>query len=466
MKQRFLNLLTGFLYILFFCSTAIAQDTLQVNLSEFIERGLEASGQVAYEGRAVDLADNRADMARNQRFLPRVELSSQHGVIPGVRQRPGSEPLPEGRLYLDPNLENDWEDWAIFTRAELSAVQPVFSWGAVKNAIGAAESGAKAAEFQFDAVKAEAELQLYELYYSYLLALEVSRIMDEASREIDQVERTLQRMRDDGDPDLKESDIFKFEILQTEFEVQKVEVEQSLDFVKRVWNYALQVDASVTYIPEESFLDAVAFELENYEYYEQLAMQGRPELRGVESGSDAMRKSVDAARAQQYPMVFLGISGSFAHTPNRPRQTNPFIINSTNYASGAVGVGIRQNLNFSSTRNTVERAEIEYRRVNDLHKAVTDGIVLDLNERYRDAVVADAKVRQTRQALTTARNWVRNEQLNYDIGFGDIEDLLESVQKELELRLELKQNIFDLNKKVAALYKAGGIPIHQLIINN
>jgi outer membrane protein TolC len=466
MKMRFSILFAGLVSLLFLSSTSTwAQDTLRIDLSEFLERGLQASGQVAYEHRSVDLADNRADMARSQRFLPRVELNSQHGVIPGVRQRPGSEPLPEGRLYLDPSLENDWEDWAIFTRAELSAIQPVYSWGAVKSAIGAAEAGARAAEFQFDAVKAEAELQLYELYYSYLLALEVSRIMEEADREIDQVERTLQQMKDDGDPDLKESDVFKFEILKTEFEVQKVEVEQSLEYVKRIWNYALQADESTIYIPEENFLDAVAFELQDYQYYEQLAMQGRPELRGVESGIDAMRKSVDAARAQQYPMVFLGISGSFAHTPNRPRQTNPFIINNTNYASGALGLGIRQNLNFSSMRNSVERAEIEYRRVNDLHKAVTDGIVLDLNERYRDAVVADTRVTQKRQALSTARNWVRNEQLNYDIGFGDIEDLLESVQKELELRIELKQNIFDLNKKVAALYKAGGISIHQLTLN-
>jgi hypothetical protein len=60
---------------------------------------------------------------------------------------------------------------------------------------------------------------------------------------------------------------------------------------------------------------------------------------------------------------------------------------------------------------------------------------------------------------------VRNEQLNYDIGFGDVEDLLDAVQKELELRLEMKQNVFDLNKKIAALHKAGGIPIHQLTLN-
>ncbi len=235
--------------------------------------------------------------------------------------------------------------------------------------------------------------------------------------------------------------------------------------MKRVWNYALRADPTVTYIPAENFLDPVPFELREFEYYEQTAMQSRSELRGVESGIDALKNSLEATKAQQYPFFFLGITGSYANTPNRPRQTNPFIINNTNYASGGVGFGIRQNLNFSSLRSSVERAEIEYRRVNDLHKAVSDGIILELNERYREAVIADVKVTQTQEALRTARNWVRNEQLNYDIGFGDMEDLLDAVQKELELRLDLKQNIFDLNKKIAALYKAGGLPINQLSLN-
>ncbi|TVQ05009.1 MAG: TolC family protein [Balneolaceae bacterium] len=442
----------------------MAQDTLRVNLSQFIERGLQTSGQVAYEQRAVDLAQNRVNTAQSQRILPRVEFSSQHGVIPGVVSKDPRN-LPPGQFYLDPNLENDWEDWAIFTRAELSAIQPIYSWGAIRSAVDAARSGARAAEFQFDAVKAEAELQLYELYYSYLLALEISRILDEADREINRVERELYRMRDEGDPDIKESDIFKFEIFKSEFQVQKVEVREGMDFVRRIWNYALQASPNQVFIPEENFLDPIAFQLQDFNYYLQMAINARPELRGVESGIDALRSGLDAARAQQYPLFFLGITGSYANTPNRPRQSNPFIINNTNYASGGVGFGIRQNLNFSGIRNTVDRAEIEYRRVNDLHKAVTDGITLEINNKYREAVIAEVKVRQTEEALVTARNWVRNEQLNYDIGFGDVEDLLDSVQKELELRLLLKQNVFNLNKKVAALYKAGGIPIQQLSIN-
>lgn len=448
--------------LLFQSQPVFSQDTLRVNLQEFIQIGMENSGQVAYEGRAVDLAGNRVDNARSQRILPRIEFSSQHGVIPGVVSQLD---LPRGQFYLDPNLENDWEDWAIFTRAEINAVQPIYSWGAINRAVSAAEAAAKAAEYQFSAVKAEAEIQLFELYYSYVLAIEISRIVDDANDQIEQVERTLNRMREDGDPDLKESDIFKFDILKAEFQVQVIEVRESLNYVKRVWNYAMRASSGQTFMPAESFLDPIPFAIEEYEYYQHMAMNSRPELRGVESGIEALRNSVDAVKAQQYPFIFLGITGSYANTPNRPRQTNPFIINNTNYASGGVGLGIRQNLNFSSIRNTVERTQIEYRRVQDLHQAVADGVTLELSEKYREAVIAEAKMKQTEVALSTARNWVRNEQLNYDIGFGDIEDLLDSVQKELELRLQLKQNVFELNKRIAELYKASGISVNQLQLN-
>ena len=448
--------------LLFQSQPVFSQDTLRVNLQEFIQIGMENSGQVAYEGRAVDLAGNRVDNARSQRILPRIEFSSQHGVIPGVVSQLD---LPRGQFYLDPNLENDWEDWAIFTRAEINAVQPIYSWGAINRAVSAAEAAAKAAEYQFSAVKAEAEIQLFDLYYSYVLAIEISRIVDDANDQIEQVERTLNRMREDGDPDLKESDIFKFDILKAEFQVQVIEVRESLNYVKRVWNYAMRASSGQTFMPAESFLDPIPFAIEEYEYYQHMAMNSRPELRGVESGIEALRNSVDAVKAQQYPFIFLGITGSYANTPNRPRQTNPFIINNTNYASGGVGLGIRQNLNFSSIRNTVERTQIEYRRVQDLHQAVADGVTLELSEKYREAVIAEAKMKQTEVALSTARNWVRNEQLNYDIGFGDIEDLLDSVQKELELRLQLKQNVFELNKRIAELYKASGISVNQLQLN-
>ena len=462
MIKFILHLVLGGFALLITQSISHGQDTVSVNLAEFIEKGLEKSGQVAYERGAVDLAENEYNSARARRFFPRFELSTQHGLIPGVDS---NTDLPEGQYYLDPNLTNDWEDWAIFTRAEIEAVQPVFSWGAIDNAISAAEKGARAAEFQFEAVEAEAEVQFFELYYSYLLAMEIERILDEAQRQLNQVNDAIEEMREEGNSDLKESDIFKFEIFKSEFETQKVEVKQSVDYVNRVWNYIMNADEETVFVPAHNFLDPVPFNLEEYSYYEQLAMSERPELKGVDTGIDAMGDAVDAAKAQRYPMLFLGITGSYANTPNRPRQTNPFIINNTNYASAAVGFGIRQNLNFLSMKSSVDKAEIEQRRVSHLKNALTDGIILELNEQYREAVVAESRYEQTENALITARNWVRHEQLNYEYGFGNVEDLVDAIQEELELQVQLKQNVYELNRSIAALYKASGVSVKQLGLN-
>src|SRR5690625_721186 len=454
------------LFLLFIMQGPIdlkAQDTLRVNLAEFIEQGSEKSGMVAYEQRAAELAHNQADQAKALRILPSINLNTQHGLIPGVES--SKMGLKPGSYYLDPDIRNNWEDWAIFTRGEISAVQPLYTWGAVDNAIKAATAGARAAEYQFDAVQSEAEFRYFELYYSYLLALEVSRILDDAKSQISQVERAMEEMREDGSLELKESDIFKFESFRSEFETRIVEVEQGLGFVQRVWNYALQAPDDIIYEPEERFLDPVSVEIESYDHYRQLAFDNRAELMGVDAGIEATRSGLEAVKAQQYPVLFFGLTGSFAYTPNRPRQTNPFIRNNTNYLSAAVGFGIRQNLNFQELRNNVNRATIEHKRMYDLREALSEGVVLELNETYREAVIAESKVRQTEESLAIARNWVRNEQLNYDLGFGDMEELVDAVRQELELRVELKQSVFELNKKMAALYKASGVPVTQMNLN-
>lgn len=463
MKSQLISILPFIFLFIGLLPDASAQDTLSISLQQFIDRGLERSGQVDYLSNSVDLAENSARQARDQRILPRINLSTQHGLIPGVLSQ--RDDLTENEYYLDPNLSNNWEDWAIFTRAEVDAVQPIYTWGAISNAINATESAANAAKFRFEAEKSEIELQLFDLYYSYQLALEMERILNEAEDQLRQVERQLNDMQEEGDSDLDQSDVFKFDIFKAEFEVQREEVRQGLANVRRIWAYVLDSAPNTLYQPESLFLDAVPFELEPYSYYETIAMDERPELRGAEAGISAAASQIDAVKSQFYPSLFLGLRGSFANTPNRPRQSNPFIINSTNYSSAAVGLSFRQNLNFLTTQTKVARAQIEKKQVENLKTALTDGIILELNETYREAAVAQRRVTQLEKVLSISKNWVRQEQLDYDFGFGDVKDLLDSVQKELETRVELKQNTFEMNKKVAELYKAAGIPVQQISIN-
>ncbi len=441
-------------------NVARAQDTVQVSLEEFIDTGLEHSGQVQYDRQKVELADNRISQAKSMRFLPKFELNTQHGLVPGVESK--RDDLSPGEYYLDPNLRNDWEDIGVFTRAEVTAVQPIFAWGGLKNAVNAAEAAARAAKEEFESKKTGIQLRLFELYQSYVLSLEIERLLEEARGKIDRIERNIDEKRDSGESDIDESEVYKFKVFKSEFAIRAAEVQQNLAYIKSVWNYVMQADSSKVYEPADRFLDPAGNTLEAMTYYRDRALESRHEIKAVEAGIKAADYGLKATRAQNYPTLYLGLSGSFASTPNRPRQENPFIINNSNYATGAFGLGIRQNLDFIGMKADVERSRIEYRRTKDLKKAAMDGIVLEVSEKYKDASLSKTKVEKTDEALVTTKKWLRQEQLDYDFGIGDTKDLIDAMKKELELRVELKREIFSLNKNMAELFKASGLDILQL----
>lgn len=442
---------------------AIGQDTLTISMEEFIRRGAENSGQLDFEEQNVRLASNRIDQARSQRYLPQFELSTQHGVVPGVES--DRNDLTENEYYLDPNLENDWQEWGVFTRAEVSAVQPLFTWGALSNAVKAAESAAESARKEFESRKADISLRLYELYQSYVLTRELERLLSEASERIARINRQIEEQREAGDSELDESDVYKFRVFQSEFEARAAEVRENSAYIRRVWDYVLQPDSGEVFVPEGRYMEPVANELQDVGYYRAQAMNARAEIQSIEHGIEAARQGLSATRSRAFPTFFLGISGSYANTPNRPRQSNPFIINNTNYATAAVGMGIRQNLDFFQINTEIERSRIQYNQAQHLKSAAEDGIVLELNDRYRNASISRSKIESLDEALGTTKEWLRQEQLDYDLGFGETKDLLDALRKELELRVQIQQLTFEHNRDMARLYRSAGIALTQLHMN-
>lgn len=449
--------------LLFFClisEKVQGQESVKVSLEEFIKRGLEESGESDYDRQEVRLAENRTNQARAQRYLPTFELTTQHGTVPGIKSN--RQDLDEDEYYLDPNLENDWRDWAVFSRAEVNAIQPVFTWGALSSAVKAAQAGAEAARQEFETKESERELQLFELYQSHLLSTELNRLLDDANDQLGQVEEQLEERREEGSEDLDDSDVFKFEVFKSEFAMQAAEVEENTHFIQNTWDFILKADENTNYEPEESFLDPVESELQELDHYKTLALENRSELKGIDAGIEAAEHGVKATRAQNYPSFFIGMTGSYANTPNRPRQSNPFIRNNTNYASIGIGFGIRQNLDFFSARTEIQRNEIQHRQTQFLKDAAVEGIVIELNEAYKEASLSQTRMEQADEALTTSKKWVRQEQLDYDMDMGDTKDLLDAIQKELELRVQLIQLTFEFNKDMSELYKAAGIPVTSL----
>jgi len=446
------------LSIAFVIAPMHAQDTLEISLKNFIELGISNSGQIKYQKTEVDLAENRVSLAKDQRFLPNLSFRSEHAVVPGVTSPQGR---PEEEIYLDPDAKNDWDNPGIYTRLRISGAQPIFTWGAINKSIEAARKAVEASEFQFQAQKEDLELRLFELYYSYVLALEIERLLKDAEDKIRQIENSLDDAQENGD-DIDETDVYKFKVFKSQFEIQKAEVDQSLLFVKQTWAYVLSNDNGIVYTPSERFLDPLGSKLSGLDYYQNSAFLNRNEIRGIDTGKEALVKFINAQKAQNLPGLYMGFTTTFASTPVRPRQPNPFISTPENTFNTAIGFSIRQSLNFFEIKTQLEREKIELRKMDYLSQSAKDGILLEVNQAYQKASVAEVKVSKTDEALLTTKQWLRMEQQDYDFGIGEVKDLIDAMKMELELRLKEKESIFEFNTSLAKLNNAAGIPLELL----
>lgn len=444
-------------------SSLYGQDTLAITLDEFLEISLNNAGQLKMANADIKLAENRKQAAEDQRFLPSLNFRSEHAVVPSVNS-PGD--FADDRVYLDPDATNDWSKVGIYTRLRISGVQPVFTWGAVGKAIEAAELGIKAVQQQSNITLNELELQLSELYYSYVFALEIERLLKDAEDKMGEIERAMERQEEENPAELDESDVFKFQVFKAQFGIQKEEVIRNLEFVSQTWNYALRNEDGKVFEPKTRFLDPLYSELPEINYFQNSAMVNRPELKAIDYTQDGLNMYINALKAKNLPGLYLGFTTTFASTPIRPRQPNPFIRTPENTFNTAVGLTIRQNLNFFQARTSLERSRLEVKRLEFIEDAARDGIMIELNDSFRIAAISKAKVQRTQEALKIAKEWLRSEQLDYDLGFGESKDLIDAVRQELELRLEEKQSIFEYNQAMAKLNKSAGLPLdHQSIEN-
>lgn len=438
-------------------SNALAQqDTVRMNWSEFVSQGLRNAAELDMQETKIRLAENQLDKARNKKWFPQFELRTNHGLVPGVE----SDSV-RSKQYLDPNLGNDWSDWGVFNEVRISALQPIYTWGALENAVSAAQKGVEARRHQYEAKEKDWELRLYKLYHSHILANEMQRVVDNAERTIKRAEKKIKEMRESGNSDLDNSDVYKFEIYKTKFNSQATEARESSEYVKRVWQQAVNADTSTTILPTKRSLEQVKNDIRPISFYQQQAYNERDEIEALEAAENASKMGYEAEKAQRWPMIYLGLGGEFVNRP-RPASNQPLFGDRFTYANVIYSFGIRQNLDFSSIQNSVDQSYHKYQQARYSKDAALQGIRFEINEQYKKVQTRLSKMENSRKALQKSKEWVRQEEIDYDLGVGEIKDLIEAVRTKLEMEANHLENIYQFNVALAELYRKSGISLTKV----
>lgn len=429
-------------------------DTVRVSAAQAIGRALRVSPDLLAAEAGVDYAAARLRLARSSRFFPEVNATTAHSVAPGLKNT-GDTPVHQ--LYLNPDVRNDWEDLRPFNRLEVDAVQPVFTWGEVGRSIDAARFGVEAEEQGVRASRMQVAVRTGELYYGLVLAEALERLTDEARDVVKDARDEIDRLLQEGDPDVDDADLFQVLITEQEFNRRVVEVGERLATVRAGLRRQLMLPDSTVAEPGDSVLSPLPFTLDPLDEMLARALAERPEPAQAEAGVAARTALVDVARSSLYPKLYLGIQARYSDAEGRWRQYNPYLGDPFLSRSVRAGFGLRMNLNVLQTRARIEQARAELAEVRYLSEASRQLVRAEVESAWRTVRVRQAAVDAAEQSLHLSKEWLRTEQINFDYDLGDTENLVSAVRTNLELQAARHQAVYDYNVAVLRLLAATGL---------
>jgi outer membrane protein TolC len=235
-------------------------------------------------------------------------------------------------------------------------------------------------------------------------------------------------------------------------------VEQNDAFLASTWRLVTGDLGEQVVLPEDDFLEERDDQLTDKSIYTDNATVLRPEVKAIDQAVKAAYAGWSAQKAQRLPALFLGLGAEYVYTP-RPVQNQPLFGNRYNYVNIVYSFGLRQNLNFASTAQKSERSLLQYRQAQYTRDAIVTGMVIDANDKYKNAALAKRKVETSTEALQTSKEWLQQEQINYDLGLGEIKNLVDAVKTNLELEVRYRQHVYEYNVSLGRLKQSAGLPI-------
>ncbi len=440
-------------------SSGSVVDTLTVTINEAIRTALDVSPEVATEQAGIEFAKARHNLAKSSRFLTNFEATSAHSATPGI-ENPNN--TPTDRLYLDPDVRNDWEDLNLFSRLEVEALQPIWTWGELGGNIRAARAGVDVERAVRERKELEVASRTAELYWSLLLTEELFRLTGEAGGIVAQAKDEIDRLLQEGAEDVDMADLYQVQITEQEFHQRVVEAREARQTARAALRRQLFLTDGQTVAVAEVQLLPIAAPLEPLEVYQRRALDSRPELAQARAGLRATNALVDVARSDFFPKIFIGLTARYGYAAGRHRQRNPFVGDPFLSQSVETGLGLRLKLNAAQTRSRVQQARARHDEVRFQHDAAHQLILFEVEKAWRDVIIARQAVTSREEALKISRQWLLDEQINFDLDLGDTENLVKAVRDNLTLRAQRHEAVFNYNMSVLRLYQKTGTLLQRL----
>ncbi len=423
-----------------------------LGLPDLIRLAIEKSPEIA-EARS-DVLSSRFDLEQAKAGqYPQIETIAAFGPAP-----PAKRPFVSSSGEItDPSPGLTLDTVGIFGRLDLTATQPLYTFGKLANRQEAAARGVQAKEYRIDQKKAETVLRVTEMYYGLVVAKTGLDSVSEADDFFNDAQGRIRRLLDAGSTSVKDSDLYRIEAYRAESRRFRAEAEKGLRVSYLALKATIGLPAGSEFEPADKTLGVRAEDLPGMDYFVNSALSNRPEFKQLKEGLAAQEAMIKAAESDRYPSIFAAAKASVAGATGRDTLDNRYIPDEFNHYYGGVFAGAKWDLDFGISKAKVEKARAEYSKLLNQQRMAELGIPIQVAKSYQDHVEYGQAVRFYQEAATAARKWVVTALTDFDMGTETADEMLRAIEKYGQNQGRYIEALFKYNLSLAQLEFAAGL---------
>ncbi|MCD6194080.1 MAG: TolC family protein [Candidatus Aminicenantes bacterium] len=423
---------------------------IRLNLKECVARALKISPEIESEESKLGIAKAQYQETLSLKYLSNIELTNISTIAPAVN-------LAKNDL-LDLGTRNDWTRVGLFNKFELKFIQPIYTFGRIRNSIEAARFGVEAQEKSISQKQNEITFRIIKLYYARLLAEELLGVVEEAKKIVNKAVSTLEEMLTDlNSSSVSETDLFRMRLFSYEIEKLYRDVVKEKTLTLSSLKLMLDYGDDVSFDVSDEFLEPEVYQILNLRDYKEMMIKCRPEIARLNAAVAAQNALKKVSQSLYYPQIFISGGTSLAFAPIRDDIKNPFLSDPWNYTRLGVVLGISLPLNFPQIKARIRKQEYSVEKIEAQKSATLNLFFLEVEKAYRNLINSKKDMEDNKKALRMSREWLTTEQITFDLDASNTKDLAEAVKEYIRVKTEYYSSIYQYNIAVAELKLVTGI---------
>ena len=368
----------------------------------------------------------------------------------------GPSPRARGDQVDSPDSKNSVSVSGVFGLATFNIVQPIYAFGKINNLRAAATHGMAVEEARVHQKATEVAMLVREAYYGYLLATSLENLALEIGAQLGGTMKKVQRQLDAGVPGVDNVDLLKLRTFQGQLEKQLNDIRQGKALALTGLRTLTGLEPALPIQLADSRLQPLEREAPPLDESLSDAMRLRPEFVQAREGIQAFERLLAAAKADYYPLFFVGLFGNLAEATNRNRLSNPFLNDPLMDDVLAPVVGMRWHFDLGVTAGKVDEVAAELGQVQQQHALAEQGIPFQVRQAYLELQQHQANIAATRKGFRSGRQWLVAAVANFDLGVGEGKDVAEAALAYAQLHAAYFQAVYYYNLSLAKLdHRAG-----------